>query len=460
MPFSQSLIAQKSSIETPDIRIDPNWFKVFKAGSFIPSDIEVDEKGNIYATGTFNSTIEFENGQVLTNKNERFNGIANTFFLIKLNPKGEFIWASHGIGKSRTCGVEIDKKGHIYIAGEVFSPQLEIKTKSATSHLLDKPTAVTSRGLFICKYDSNGQLNTSRFYSDGYREVALDLKIDKNSNLLIAGNGFYTKNSESKRKYMLAVFDSSLTKKWVAFGTDKGRSQLNAISYDKKGNIYTSGSYTNYLKIEDLELDNENNSQIAFIAKFSKEGDLQWTQNHLNPNTELETNGTGIVLATNRAGTSFLGGNSSGTPFLVRLNKNGKPKWYIRNSGRFSSAYSKIILSPKNSIYLCGQGMASTFSSISGNEMSFSSNGATDFFWVNYTQYGTLISLNSGGGKVTDYADGMAIYKDKIIMLGHLLGGKTTFLKKGFDFRNNIMWIGQFDNKNHKKGRAKHSLYF
>jgi len=117
-----------------------------------PGEIAVDKPKNIYISGAFSGTQDFDpNGGTanLTSAGQ------NDIFVAKLNSSGNFVFAKSQGGSldDSSEGLVLDRDGNIYTDGE-FSGTADFNTSGGTANL-------TSQGdldVFVSKLDSNGVL--------------------------------------------------------------------------------------------------------------------------------------------------------------------------------------------------------------------------------------------------------------------------------------------------------------
>ncbi|MFI5220995.1 MAG: SBBP repeat-containing protein [Bacteroidia bacterium] len=105
------------------LKMDPDgnliWIKQINATYVIGvSSMGIDHSGNIYITGSFEGTSDFDPGEAtyfLTFAGTGFGDI----FVLKLNSSGNFIWAKKVGGNYNdfSSSMTLDHKGHIYITG-------------------------------------------------------------------------------------------------------------------------------------------------------------------------------------------------------------------------------------------------------------------------------------------------------------------------------------------------------
>jgi hypothetical protein len=88
-------------------------------------NIAVDSSGNIYSTGKFTGTVDFNPGGqagVLTSDSS-----SEDVFISKYNPSGSFLWAKRigGAGADRGLNLAVDSSGNVYSAGYFSGPSVD-----------------------------------------------------------------------------------------------------------------------------------------------------------------------------------------------------------------------------------------------------------------------------------------------------------------------------------------------
>ena len=112
--------------------------------------VAVDAAGNVYTTGPFNVTADFDPGAGTSNLTSA--GVADGF-VSKLDSSGDFVWAKRlgGTNVQMPKAVAIDTAGNVYTAGD-FQGTTDFDPGAGTSNL-------TSAGLYdvyVSKLDSEG----------------------------------------------------------------------------------------------------------------------------------------------------------------------------------------------------------------------------------------------------------------------------------------------------------------
>src|SRR5690606_29098604 len=78
--------------------------------------ITVDTSGNIYTTGIFRNTVDFDPGAGVYNLTAV---VGNDIFISKLDANGNFLWAKQmgSGGNTRSNSIVLDTNGNIYTTG-------------------------------------------------------------------------------------------------------------------------------------------------------------------------------------------------------------------------------------------------------------------------------------------------------------------------------------------------------
>lgn len=97
------------------------WAKAFLSSSNgIGYEIDFDNAGNVYSTGYFSETVDFDPGSNVYNLTATH---YNDMYVLKLTSAGNFVWAVGRGGQNNDIGkaIEIDANGNVYVAGEYGS---------------------------------------------------------------------------------------------------------------------------------------------------------------------------------------------------------------------------------------------------------------------------------------------------------------------------------------------------
>ena len=118
------------------------------AGPDQPSSITTDASGNVYTTGYFQFTADFDPG---AGTFYLYSAELNDIFISKLNSSGNFVWAKAivGTGSERCFSMATDTSDNVYITGFWSAPDTADFDPGAGVYNL---TAVGTNDIFIAKY--------------------------------------------------------------------------------------------------------------------------------------------------------------------------------------------------------------------------------------------------------------------------------------------------------------------
>ena len=164
---------------------NPGWEEGFA--------ITVDASGNVYTTGFFKSTVDFDPGSGVFNLTETGFG-SGDMFISKLDTNGNFIFAKQigGNGSEIPRAITLDVAGNIYTTGEIDSAMLgttilttDFDPGSAVFPL--SSTTGLESDVFISKLDASGNFVWAKNMGGNYSDNANSLALDASNNVYITG---------------------------------------------------------------------------------------------------------------------------------------------------------------------------------------------------------------------------------------------------------------------------------
>jgi hypothetical protein len=111
-----------------------DWVKTFGGiGYDIGNSVTVDDEGNIYTTGSFNDTVDFDPGPDVMKLNP---GRGSAIFIQKLDANGNFLWAKSCGGKGNQIGqsIKVDAMGNVYTTG-IFQDTIDFNPGTGVANL-------------------------------------------------------------------------------------------------------------------------------------------------------------------------------------------------------------------------------------------------------------------------------------------------------------------------------------
>ena len=360
------------------------WSFALTGNSFIKEgrDVKTDSTGNIYLTGYFVGTTDFDPGPGVHNLHSG-NGTARSIFVAKYDQDGNYLWAN-SIGSTANAegnAVDIDRAGNVYFAG-YFLGMVDFNN-TGTTFLQSQ-----DNDAFLCKYNPEGNFVWAFPVGGPEDDVIIDLEVDKDDHIVVSG--FFQGNvdfdpgpgshsiisTNSIQDMFVAKYDQNGSHLW-AFRLKGVFPETNTlirpnirISLDQSGNIYAAGNYKGSVDFSPLQGSSYLLSSAnlgVFMAKYSPQGMLFWAkslnsaQNQFcdditldrfnnvylagvaNSNADLDPDSVNVVVPA----------VSSTSYFLGKYDQSGNYVWH-KAAHAFSMEYykSRLHIGNKNVIYL------------------------------------------------------------------------------------------------------------
>jgi hypothetical protein len=303
------------------------WATQTKAATIYSSaqanSISVDNKGNIYMTGTFGDSIIIGPSTIRTKGDS--NATAGNFFIAKFNANGNALWARQALQASPNCqgmgnSVSTDIVGNVYITG-MFDDTLSFGP--------DTLRTSATNGVFLVKYDTNGNVRWAKQSTvqthtcrGGYGN---SVTTDKMGNAYITG-GYYdtiafatdTLRTSFTCNYntYLTKYDSAGNVLWASTAAkfSNGAGIASSVITDETGAAYITGFFRDSLVFGRDTLSAYINFGLSygiFLAKYAPSGNTIWAKQSYNQNDTVR-NWRGYSLSEDNLNNIYL---SAGTWF-------------------------------------------------------------------------------------------------------------------------------------------------
>ena len=278
--------------------------------------LELDSTGNIYITGDFRGTVDFDPsgntpGSDLTSAGDY------DMFITKRDSAGEFIWSKSfgSLNLDQGYDVAVGSDLKVYTTGQ-FSGTVNFDPTGATTTY---EFASSSYDPYISALNSDGTVAWANFVKGPANERGQGVAVDSSNNVFLVGyfGGQNTDfnptgtpsipNYAGVRDIFLAKYNSNGVFQWVKTIGDTGNDYASGVDVDATGNIYVTGTFVGTVDFDPsagiLELTSASvaNKDI-FVAKFNNNGDLLWAKRAGGPGDDegyhVEVNPSGNVVAT------------------------------------------------------------------------------------------------------------------------------------------------------------------
>ena len=219
--------------------------------------IYTDISGNVFTTGSFNSTVDFNTGAGVLNFTAQ--GYMDGF-LKKLDASGNFVWAKQIVSSSNIDfgrSVVADAGGNVFVTG-LFEGLVDFDPGPGTVNI--SPNGPND--VFVTKYNSAGNLTWVKILSGPAYAACYDIDIDPSgSYVTVAGDflgdcdfdpgaGDYTLNSGTFNSGYICRLTSGGGFIWAGAFTGASNTYCNSVTTDACNNLSISGGFGTTLDAE------------------------------------------------------------------------------------------------------------------------------------------------------------------------------------------------------------------
>lgn len=345
------------------------------AGTEQGGKLAVDAGGNVYVTGSFSDTLNFNGNPAL---NLTSAGNSRDAFIIKYDTSGTPVWSRSigATGSDEGIGIAVDANGNVYATGS-FTGNVNLDSNTTTSEL----TTAGGQDAFIIKYNTSGEFNWARSIGGtSNTDSGQDIAVDNSGNVYAIGNftGRIDLNRDASAVVNTTGSDAYIAKysndgavTWIrqvgnanAFSTVIG----SGIAIDDSGNVYTTGNFQGSVDLnKDSRSETSLGSNDVFVVKRDSEGTVIWgrrigdTLNDLG--RDIAVDGSENVYLTGSF-TNRLNLSSDGVPgltsagigdaFIIKLNPDASVNWSRSIGGTEADEGRGIAVDDRGNIYTTG----------------------------------------------------------------------------------------------------------
>lgn len=343
------------------------------------SNISHDSENNLYVTGSFTGTAEFNHGGVSQQLNSNGGG---DMFLMKLNSQGELVWLKQ-IGGGHLDygqGLSIDTDDNIYVVGR-YAGIVDFDPSGDELFLIsEQPSAE-----FVCKFNGDGELQwANSIQGQSFQSVSANqVVIDGQGNAVVTGfvmGMAYFENGEEH--YEVTSYGGQNADVFVSkyspngdllmvktFGGESNESCFATFS-DHLNNIVIAGSFLgeSFFDESTNQVVISNGSSDIYIAKLNTSGDVEWAKSFGGEEEDyclsvvMDNSGNIYHSGIFSGSVSFQEGQadltlnslSQNDVYLSKLSSEGTTLWVQQIIGNPWGIYSSITLDGNNNIIVTG----------------------------------------------------------------------------------------------------------
>ena len=273
------------------LKLDPNgdfiWAKQLGgSSSSICFSMEFDNNGDLYTTGYFTGTVDFDPGPGSSNLTSA--GGAD-IFVAKYDNDGNYIWAKR-IGNTQSDigeSIALDSSGGIYITG-YFEGSVDFDPSGFSSVFLS--SAGGSQDIFVLKLNSDGNYCWAKRIGNTNNDAGSSIETDDLGSIYITGHfagtvdfdpngGIYNLTGMGSQDIFISKLDTAGNFIWANGFGDSGWDMGMSVDVDSSGNVYSTGSFLGTIDFDPgLDIFNltANAQKDIFISKLDPNGDFVW----------------------------------------------------------------------------------------------------------------------------------------------------------------------------------------
>jgi Beta-propeller repeat len=385
------------------------WAKAMGGSNVdIATSIAIDGSGNVYTTGSFSGTVDFDPS--LTGTANLLTGDPSNVFLSKLTAAGNFVQAqqftSGSLGVSKTV---VDNLGNRYTVG-TFSGTVDFDPSlTGTSNLV----SMGGNDIFISKLDSRGNFVWAKAIGGTTADTAASIVIDGSGNIYTAGTFSGTVDfdpsltsatnlvSIGDADIFISKLDSRGNFVWAKSMGGQGYNVVSDLEVDASSNVYTTGRFVGTNDF-DPSFTGINNLVSAgqwdiFISKLDSSGNFIWAKSVGSPSEDIATgiaiDGNGNVYTSglfkdtvdfdpSLTGVTTLASAGDADIFISKLDSSGNFVWAKSMGMAGIDVASDIMIDGSGNIYTTGyfSGTVDFDPSLTITNNLMSVNGSYDIF--------------------------------------------------------------------------------
>lgn len=217
--------------------------------------IAVDASGNVYTTGFFSGTADFDPGAGTVN----FTTVHHyDIYILKLNEDGDYVWAKQIGANDKQMGytIAVDATGNVYTSGSFngtvdFDPGADVHTLASNG----------AEDVYVCKLDASGNYEWAVSVGGSNIDLCQTLALDNLGNVYITG-GFTSVTDFDPGTGVVELtpagaFDTFILKldaagayRWAIGLGGSGNEAGVSLVVTGDDNIYTTGVFENTIDLD------------------------------------------------------------------------------------------------------------------------------------------------------------------------------------------------------------------
>ncbi|MBN2473963.1 MAG: VCBS repeat-containing protein, partial [Pirellulales bacterium] len=260
-------------------------------GSDVATGVVVDDQLDVYLTGSFSGVVDFNPG---LDRVELAAEGGTDAFVVKLDRRGEFVWARSlgGPGSDAAMAIGVDDSGSIYTAGR-FSDTADFDPGPATV----RRTSAGDWDAFVCRLDPGGDFVWARTIGGSGPDQVTALAVDDAGRVHLAGEfsgvadlepgtGIDLRSSAGGSDvFVAALSPEGIVTRAETFGGANDE-VAGDIAVDALGNRYVAGAFEGTIPFSSggaAKALTSAGGRDALLVRFDASGNVVWARSVGSP---------------------------------------------------------------------------------------------------------------------------------------------------------------------------------
>lgn len=246
--------------------------------SILPKSTTTDLSGNVYVTGIFHGTVDFDAGPGVKTLSTAPTDFSGDVFIAKFNSSGSLTWVKQigDLYSDFSTSIIVNSSGYIYTIGG-FRGKVDFNPGPGTFNL---EGSLAYPNPFIIKLSPNGNFVWAKALVDSsIFALANSITLDGSQNILIAGKHNHNPSINMSQVFLRKLNPAGTTLWTHIYGG--GWSEASAIKTNAVGDIYISGNFSGNVDFDPGPGFYNMNSSVdydIFISKLSGSGNFIWAK--------------------------------------------------------------------------------------------------------------------------------------------------------------------------------------
>ena len=422
------------------------WAKSF--GSSLADyglSIALDASGNVYTTGYFQGTADFDPGAGTAN---RTSSGGRDIWVQKLDASGNFIWARSFGGSLDDIGrsITVDASGNVYTTG-YFQGTADFDPGAGTANI----TSAGNEDIFIQKLDASGNFLWAKSFGGSLADYGLSIAVDAAGNVYTTGYfqgtadfdpgaGTANHSSAGNEDIFVQKLDTSGNFVWARSFGDSNSDRGNSICVDASSNVYTTGGFHGTVDFDPgagtTNLTSEGSLDV-YVQKLNSTGNFVWTKSFggslndqgfsitVDDSGNVHTTGSfeGTVDFDPGAGSATRTSTGSLDAFVQKLNASGTYDWAISFGASSSDQGYSVTVDASGNVYTTGSFLGTADFDPGSGTANLTSAGPWDVFIQKINASGNFVWAKSFGGNSIDAGNAITVdASGNVYTTGHFAG--------------------------------------